>query len=85
MVGANGDVWTVFYTCIGMERMVVFDTMQCAIRIALQMSGAKAGAQKLYRVMKVLIFNDSQSAIGWTIHLDPAPGQQLARVIINNA
>ena len=81
----NGDRGTVFRSYLGTRRMEVFDAELWAIAVALRMSVTRAEALQAHRVTTVGIFSDSQAAIRRTAHLDPGPGQQLARAINEHA
>jgi ribonuclease HI len=81
----NGDGWTVFRSYLGTGRMEVFDAELWAIGVALRKPVAKADALRAHGVTTVVVFSDSQAAIRRTAHLDPGPGQQLAREINEHA
>jgi len=81
----NGDGWTVFCSYLGTGRMEVFDAELWAIAVALRKSITRAEAQRSHVVTTVGIFSDLQAAIRQTAHLDPGPGQQLARAINEHA
>jgi len=63
----------------------VFDAELWAIGIALRKSVARAEALRAHGVTTVAVFSDSQAAIRRAAHLDPGPGQQLARTINKHA
>jgi len=65
--------------------MEVFDAELWAIGVALRKSVARAEALRAHGVTTVAVFSDSQAAIRRTVHLDPGPGQQLARAINEHA
>jgi ribonuclease HI len=65
--------------------MEVFDTACWAIRVALQLSVATAEALQAHRVTTVAVLGDVQAAIRLMAHVDPGPGQQLARAINEHA
>jgi hypothetical protein len=81
----NGDSWTVFRSYLGTGRMEVFDAQLWAIGVVLRKSVARAEALRAHRVTTVAVFSDSQAAIRRMAHLDPGPGQQLARAINEHA
>ena len=81
----NGDGWTVFRSDLGTGRMEVFDSELWAIRVALRKSVAKVETLRTHGVTPVAVFSDSQAAIRRMAHLDPGPGQQLARAINEHA
>ena len=81
----NRDGWTVFQGYLGTGRMEVFDGKLWEIGVALQKFVAKAEALRAHGVTTVAVFSDSQAAIRQTAHLDPGPGQQLARAINEHA
>jgi len=63
----------------------VFNAELWAIGVALRKSVARAEVLRAHRVMTVAMFGDSQAAIRRTTHLDPGPGQHLARAISEQA
>jgi len=65
--------------------MEVFNIEQCAFDVALQNSVAKVQALLADGITSVAFFGDWQAAIRQTMHLDPGPGQQLARPIDDHA
>jgi ribonuclease HI len=81
----NGDHWTVFRSFLDTGRMEVFDAELWAIAVALRMSVINAKALRAHGVTTVGIFSDLHAAIRRTAHLDPGPGQQLARAINEHA
>jgi len=81
VVCVNGDGWTGFGSYLGMERMDEFDAELRAIRVAHQKSVAQAEPLRAHRVTTVVVCSDLQAATRWMAHLDPGPGQQLARAI----
>jgi len=80
-VSPNGDGWTVFLSYLGTGRMQVFDGEVWVIGVALRKSVATTEALQVHGVRTVAVFSDLQAAIRRTAHLDPGPGQQLARAI----
>jgi ribonuclease HI len=81
----KGDGWKVFRSFLGVGRMEVFDTELWAIRVAFRKAVAKAEALWAHGATTGAVFSDSQAAIGRTVHLDPGPGQQLARAVNEHA
>ena len=75
----------VFRSYLGTGQMEVFDAELWAIGVALQKSVARAETLRAHGVTTVAVFSDSQAAIRRTAHLDPGPGQQLARAINEHA
>jgi ribonuclease HI len=61
--------------------MEVYDAELWAIGLALRESVKKTDVLQANGVTKVAVFSDSQAAIRWTEHLEPGPGQPLARLI----
>ncbi|KAF8539939.1 ribonuclease H-like domain-containing protein [Trichophaea hybrida] len=66
-------------------RMEVFDAELWAIGIVLRKSVTRAEELRAQGVTTLAIFSDSQAAIRRTAHLDPGPGQQLARAMNKHA
>jgi ribonuclease HI len=65
--------------------MEVFDAELWAIGVALRKSVARAEALRAHGVTTVAVCSDSLAAIRRTTHLDPGPGQHLARAINEHA
>jgi len=61
--------------------MQVFDADLWAIGLALRESVKKKYILQTHGVTKVAVFSDSQAAIRQMEHLEPGPGQHLARWI----
>jgi ribonuclease HI len=61
--------------------LLLYDAEQWAIGLALQESVKKKDTLQTPGVTKVAVFSDSQAAIRRTEHLEPGPGQHLARWI----
>jgi hypothetical protein len=61
--------------------MEVFDAELWAIRLALEATIEKRETLQRHGVKTVAVFSDSQAAIRRTAHLEPVPGQRLARWI----
>jgi len=75
----------VFHSSLGIGRMEVFDAELWGNAVALRKSVTRAEALRAHGVTTVGIFSDLQAAIRPTVHLDPGPGQQLARAINKHA
>jgi ribonuclease HI len=75
------DGWRAFGSHLGTGRMVVYDAELWAIGRALRESVKKRDTLQTHGVTKVAVFSDSQAAIRRTEHLEPEPGQPLARCI----
>ena len=84
-MGLNRDGGTVFRSYPGTGRMEVFHAELWAIGVALWMSVANAEALQAHGVTTVAVFSNSHAAIRRTAHLNPGPGQQLARAIHEHA
>jgi ribonuclease HI len=65
--------------------MVVFDAELWAIGLALDVTIKKRKTLQGHGVKTVAVFSDSQAAIRRTAHLEPGPGQRLARRINRRA
>jgi ribonuclease HI len=65
--------------------MEVYDAKLWAIGLTLRESVKKRDTLQIHGVMKVAAFSDSQAAIQRTEHLEPGPGQPLARWIDQSA
>ena len=65
--------------------MEVFDAELWAIGLALVVTIEKRETFQMYGVKMVAIFSDSQTAIQQAAHLEPGPGQRLARRINQRA
>jgi len=65
--------------------MEVYDTELWAIGLALRESVRNRDRLQTHGVMKVAVSSDSQAAIRRTEHLEPGPGQPLARWINRSA
>ena len=75
----QGDRWKAFRRHLGTGRMEVHDAVLCAIGLALRESVRKRDTLQTHGVMKVAMLSDQQAAIRRTEHLEPGPGQPLAR------
>jgi ribonuclease HI len=65
--------------------MKVFDAELWAIALALEVTIEKRETLQIHGVKTVAVFSDSQAAIRRTAHLEPGPGQRLARRINRGA
>jgi len=81
----HGNEWRSRRSFLGTGRMKVFDDELCAIRLALDVAIEKRETLQVHGVMTVPVFSDSQAAIRRAAHLEPGPGQRLARRISRNA
>jgi len=70
---------------LGTGRMEVFDAELWAIGLALDVAIEKRETLQKHGVETVAVFSDSQAAIRRTAHLEPGPGQRLARRINRRA
>jgi len=66
---------------LGTRRMEVFDAELWAIGLALDVTIEKRKTLQRHGVKTVAVFSDSQAAIRRTAHLEPGPGQRVARRI----
>jgi len=74
-----------FRSHLGTGRVEVYDAELWAIGLALRESVRKRDRLWTHGVTKVAVFSDSQVAIRRTEHLQPGPGQPLARWINQSA
>jgi ribonuclease HI len=81
----HGDGWKAFRSHLGTGRVEVYDAELWAIGLALRESVRKRDRLRTHGVTKVGVFSDSQAAIRRTEHLEPGPGQPLARWINQSA
>jgi ribonuclease HI len=77
----HGDGWKAFRSHLGTGRVEVYDAELWAVGLALRESVKKRDVLQTHGVTKVAVFSDSQAAIRRTEHLEPGPGQPLARWI----
>jgi len=70
---------------LGTGRMEVFDAELWAIGLALDVTIEKRETLQKHGVKTVAVFSDSQAAIRRMAHLEPGPGQRLARRINRRA
>jgi len=59
--------------------MEIFDAELWAMGLALDVTNKKRESLQIHGVKTVEVFSDSQAAIQRTAHLEPGPGQRLAR------
>jgi hypothetical protein len=81
----HGNEWRTRRSYLGTGRMVVLDAKLWAIGLAFGETIKKKEPQQRSGVKTVAIFSDSQAAIRRTAHLEPGPGQRLARRINRSA
>jgi len=65
--------------------MEVFDAELWAIRLVIHVAIEKIEALQMHEVRTVAVFSDLQAAIQRAAHLEPGPGQRLARRITRKA
>jgi len=78
----HGNQWSSRRSFLGTGRMEVFDAELWAIGLALDVTIEKRETLQRQGAKMVAIFSDLQTAIRGAAHLEPGPGQQLARRII---
>jgi len=81
----HGNQWRSRRSFLGTGRMEVFDAELWAIGLALGETIEKRETLQRHGVKTVAIFSDSQTAIRRAAHLEPGPGQRLARRINRRA
>jgi ribonuclease HI len=81
----HGDGWKAFSSHLGTGRVQAYDAELWAVGLALRESVRKRDTPQTYGVTKVAVFSDSQVAIRRMEHLEPWPGQTLARWINQSA
>jgi len=79
------DEWKSRRSYLGTGQMNVFDDELWAIALALDETIEKREILQRHRVQMVAVFSDSQAAIRRVAHLEPGPGQRLARRINREA
>jgi hypothetical protein len=79
------DEWRSSHSYLGTGRMEVFDAKLWAIGLEVEVTMEKRETLQRHGVKTVAVFSDSQAAIRWTAHLEPGPGQRLARRINRRA
>jgi len=77
----HGNEWRACRSVLGTGRMEVFDAELWAIGLALDLAIEKRETLQVRGVKTLAVFSDSQGAIRRAAHLEPSPGQQLARRI----
>jgi len=77
----HSDRWKAFRSHLCTGRMEVYDAELWAIGLALWESVRKRDTLQTQTLTKVAVFSDLQAAIQRTQHLEPGPGQPLARLI----
>jgi len=80
-----GNQWRSRRSFLGTGRMEVFDAELWAIGLALDVAIETRETLQKHGVKTVAVFSDSQAAIRRTAHLEPGPGQRLARRINRRA
>ena len=68
-------------SCLGIGRIEGFDAELWAIGLALDETVKKRETLQRHGVKSVAVFSDSQAAIRLMAHLEPGPGQRVARRI----
>jgi len=81
----HGNQWRSRRRYLGTGGMEVFDAKMWAIRLALDVAIEERATLQKHVVKMVPVFSDSQAAIRRAAHLEPGPGQQLARRINRRA
>jgi len=81
----HGNQWSCSHSILGTGRMEIFDAELWAIGLALDVTFEKRETLQIHGVKTVAVFSDSQAAIQRTAHLEPGPGQRLARQIKRRA
>jgi len=79
------DKWRSRRSYLGTGRIEVFEAEMWAIRLALEETIKKRKILQRNRVKMVAVFSDSQAGIRRAAHLEPGPGQRLARQINRKA
>ena len=77
----HGNEWRYRCSFLGTGRMEVFDAELWAIGLLLDVVIEKKETLQEHGVKTVAVFSDSQAAIRCMAHLEPGPGQRLARWI----
>jgi ribonuclease HI len=81
----HGDRSKAFRSHLRTGPMEVYDAELWAIRLALRESVRKRDRLQTHGVTKVAVFSDSQATMRRTEHLDPGPGEPIARLINRSA
>jgi len=79
------DEWRSRHSYLGPSRREVFDAIVWAIELTLEVTIGKRETLQRHEVKIVAVFSNSQAAIQQMAHLEPGPGQQLARRINRRA
>jgi len=80
-----GNQWRSRRSFLGTGRIEVFDAEMWAIGLALDLAIEKIDTLQKHGVRTVAVFSDSQAAIRRAAHVEPGPGQRLARGINRRA
>jgi len=81
----HGNEWRSRPSCVGTGGMEVFNAELWAIGLALDVAIETRETLQMHGVKTVAVFSDSQGAIRRAAHLEPGPGQRLARRINRRA
>jgi len=81
----DGNKWRSRHSFLGTGHMEVFDAELWAIGLALDVAIEKRETLQVHGVKMVAVLNNSQAAIRRAAHLEPGPGQRLARRINRRA
>jgi len=84
-VGKHGNEWRTRHSYLGTGRMEVFHAEPWVIGLALGETVKRRERLQQHGVKTVAVFSDSQGAIRRAAHLEPGPGQRLARRINRRA
>ena len=84
-VCTHRDEWRSRRSYLGTGHMEVIDAELWAIGLALEVTIGRRETLQRYGVMMVAVFSHSTAAIRRTAHLEPGPGQRLARRINRSA
>jgi len=81
----HGNQWSTSRSILGTARMEIFEAELWVISLALDVTIEKRETLQIHGVKMVPVFSNSQAAIRRTAHLEPGPGQRLARRINSRA
>jgi len=81
----HGNEWRSRRSFLGTGRMEVFDAELWGIGLALDVAIEQRETLQKHGVKTVAVFSDSQATIRRVAHLEPGPGQRLARPINRRA
>jgi len=81
----HGNEWRSRRSFLGTGRMEFFDAELLANGLALDVVIEKRETLRKHAVTTVAVFIDSEASIGRAAHLEPGPGQRLARRINRDA